>query len=467
MQRLGQRLPGNVVVRRRRQRPETVRVSLTRSRRFRPRPWMVPGAFAALIAFGALLLALPIASESREWTNGWDALFTSTSALCVTGLVRFDTADHFSLFGEAVILVLIQLGGLGVTIYAGMLILLVGGQFGLRGRDFFGIELIGDGERDMRRLMRRAAIFVLTLELTTFVLLLPWSLTKWDPATAVWHAFFHALSAANCAGFDLMGGTRSFTGQVEDPYPIIVMGVSTFIGALSFVTVFNLRNRPRRWTLDTRLVVIGMGSLLVVGMAMFAASEWIEHDPISELSPVHAFANVFFMAANRTTGMTTVNIAELHVSSITLLLPLMFIGGASTSSASGIKVGSFMITILAMISALRGRHSAQAFGREIPQAIVLRAVAVASLGVILLMLGVWVMLMLEDKPLLPVLFETMSALANIGWTLGITADLSTPSVILATVLMFVGRLGPMIVAFSIPDRPQERYRYAHGRVRIG
>ena len=204
----------------------------------------------------------------------------------------------------------------------------------------------------------------------------------------MWHAFFHALSAANCAGFDLMGGTRSFTGQTEDPYPIIVMGVSTFIGALSFVTVFNLRNRPRRWTLDTRLVVIGMGSLLVVGMAMFAASEWIEHDPISEFSPrARPSRTSFFMAANRTTGMTTVNIAELHVSSITLLLPLMFIGGASTSSASGIKVGSFMITILAMISALRGRHSAQAFGREIPQAIVLRAVAVASLGVLLLMLG--------------------------------------------------------------------------------
>ena len=467
MQRLGQRLPGNVVVRRRRQRPETVRVALTRRRRFQPQPWMVPVAFAALIGLGALLLALPIASESREWTNGWDALFTSTSALCVTGLVRFDTAEHFSVFGEAVILVLIQLGGLGVTIYAGMLILLVGGQFGLRGRDFFGIELMGDGDRDVRRLMRRAALFMLTLEATTFLLLLPWSLMQWDPLPAVWRAFFHALSAANCAGFDLMGGSRSFTGQVEDPYPIIVMGVSTFIGALSFVTVFNLRAGVRRWTLDTRLVVIGMVSLQVVGMLMFAVSEWVEHDPISELSPVHAFANVFFMAANRTTGMTTVDIAELHTASVMLLLPLMFIGGASTSSASGIKVGSFMITILAMISALRGRHSAQAFGREIPQAIVLRAVAVASLGVILLGLGVWLMLMLEDRPLLPVLFETLSALANIGWTFGITPDLSTPSVVLATVLMFIGRLGPMIVAFSIPDRPQERYRYAHGRVRIG
>ena len=143
---------------------------------------MVPAAFAVLILLGALLLSLPISSESGEWTNGWDALFTATSAICVTGLVRFDTADHFSFFGELVVVVLIQLGGLGVTMYAGMLILFVGGQFGLRGRDFFGIELIGDSERDVRRLLRRAALFIFTLEAATFLLLLPWSLTKWDPA---------------------------------------------------------------------------------------------------------------------------------------------------------------------------------------------------------------------------------------------------------------------------------------------
>lgn len=385
----------------------------------------------------------------------------------MTGLVRFDTADHFSFFGEAVILVLIQLGGLGVTMYAGMLILLVGGAFGVRGREFFGIELMGDSERDVRQLLRRAALFMLTLEASTFLLLLPWSLTKWDPLPAVWRSFFHALSAANCAGFDLMGGGRGFTGQIDEPYPIMVLGISTFIGALSFVTVFNLRRGPRRWTLDTRLVIIGMLSLQGVGMLTFAASEWVARDPISELHPLHAAANVFFMAANRTTGMTTVDIGAMHASGIALLLPLMFIGGASTSSASGIKVGSFMIAVLAMISSLRGRHSAQAFGREIPQAIVLRSAAVTLLGVLSLILGVWLMLVLEDGPFPAVLLETMSALANVGWSFGITADLSTPSVVIATLLMFIGRLGPMIVAFSIPDRPQERYRYSYGQVRIG
>ena len=467
MQRLGQRLPGNVVVRRRRRRPETVRVSLARRRRFRPRPWMAPAAFALLIAVGGLLLALPIASESGEWTDWLEALFTSTSALCVTGLVRFDTADHFNVFGEAVILVLMQIGGLGVTIYVGMLILLVGGQFGMRGRDFFGIELMGDGERDLGRLMRRAALFMLVLEASTFLLLLPWSLTQWDPAAATWRTLFHALSAANCAGFDLMGGGQSFSGQIDEPYPLLVMGVSTFIGGLSFVTVFNLSRRTRRWSLDTRLVIIGMASLQAIGMLMFAIFELREHHPLGGLNPLQSFANVLFLAANRTTGMTTIDIADLHVSSIALLMPLMFIGGASTSSASGIKVGSFMIAILAMVSVLRGRHSAQAFGREIPQAIVLRAVAVTLLGVLFLVVAVWLLLLLEDGPVLPVAFEVMSALANIGWTMGETAELSRPSVALLTALMFIGRVGPMIVAFSIPDRPQERYRYTYGHVRIG
>ena len=467
MQRLGQRLPGNVVVRRRRQRPETVRVSLNPRRRFRPRPWMAPGAFAALIGVGALLLSLPVASESGEWTNGWDALFTSTSALCVTGLVRFDTADHFNWFGEAVILVLIQIGGLGVTIYAGMLILLVGGQFGMRGRDFFGIELLGDGERDVRLLLRRAALFMFALEATTFLLLLPWSLSKWDPAAAVWNALFHALSAANCAGFDLMGGGRGFTGQIDEPYPITVMGIAAFLGAMSFVTVFNIRARPRRWTLDTRLVVIGLVGLQVAGMLLFAVSELREHQPLGGLGPLESVANTLFLAANRTTGMSTIQISDLHVSTIALLLPLMFVGGASTSSASGIKIGSFMIVILAMLSAMRGRHSVQAFGREIPQAIVLRAVAVTLLGVLFFVAGVWALLLLEDGPMLPVTFEAMSALANIGWSMGETPDLSTPAVVLVTALMFIGRLGPMIVAFSIPDRPTERYRYSYGQVRIG
>ena len=348
---------------------------------------MVPGAFAALIGIGALLLSLPLASESGDWTSGWDALFTSTSAICVTGLSRFDTADHFNFFGELVVAALIQVGGLGVTMYAGMLILLIGGQFGLRGRDFFGIELMGVAERDVRRLLRRVALFTVVIEASTFLLLIPWSLTKWDPGPAIWRSFFHSLSAFNNAGFDLMAGGRGFSGQIDEPYPIVVMGISAFLGSLSFITVFDMRHRVRNWTLDTRLVAIGMFALLAVGMLVFIVAEAQSGRALTGLNAAERLANAFFLSVNRTTGMSTVDIGALQEANIVVLLALMFIGGASTSVAGGIKMGSFMVSVIVVASALRGRHRAQAFGREIPQAIVLRATAVTLLGFLALAIG--------------------------------------------------------------------------------
>ena len=467
MRRLGRRLPGDTVVRRSRQRPETVRITTRRRRNVTPRPWMVPAAFSLAIGWGGLLLSLPIASESGEWTNGWDALFTSTSAICVTGLTRFDTADHFSFFGELVIAALIQIGGLGVTMYAGMLVLLIGGQFGLRGREFFGIELIGVTERDVRRLLRRVALFALVVEAGTFALLLPWSLMEWDPGPAVWRAFFHSLSAFNNAGFDLMGGGRGFTEQIDAPYPIAVMGVSAFLGSLSFITVFDMRHRPKAWTLDTRLVAIGMFALLAVGMLLFMLAEVQSVRVLDRLNPIELLANAFFLSVNRTTGMSTVDIGALQDANVVILLALMFIGGSSTSVAGGIKVGTFMVSVVVVASALRGRHRAQAFGREIPQATVLRATAVTLLGLVALAAGMWVLELTDGFAFLPMLFEVMSALANVGWSMGITGELSQGGAIVLIGLMFIGRLGSLVVALSIPDQPQERYRYSYGRVRIG
>ena len=467
MRRLGSRLPGNVVVRRTRQRPETVRVTTRRPRNVTPRPWMVPAAFSLAIGWGGLLLSLPVASESGEWTNGWDALFTSASAICVTGLTRFDTAEHFSFFGELVIAALIQIGGLGVTMYAGMLILLIGGQFGLRGREFFGIELMGVSERDVRQLLRRVAAFALVVEAATFALLLPWSLMELDLGPAVWHTLFHSLSAFNNAGFDLMGGQRGFTEQVDAPYPIVVMGVSAFLGSLSFITVFDMRHRPKSWTLDTRLVAIGMFSLLVVGTLLFMLAEVQSGRILDGLNPIGLLANAFFLSVNRTTGMSTVDIGALQDANVLILMVLMFIGGSSTSVAGGIKIGTFMVSVVVVAAALRGRHRAQVFGREIPQATVLRSMTVILLGLLGLAVGMWLIELTDDFAFLPMLFEVMSALANVGWSMGITGDLSQGGAIVLIVLMFIGRLGSLVVALSIPDRPQERYRYSYGRVRIG
>jgi trk system potassium uptake protein TrkH len=435
---------------------------------FRPHPWMIPAAFAVVIVIGAVVLMLPIASASREWTHPVDALFTSTSAVCVTGLVRFDTADHWSGFGEMIIALLIQAGGLGVTLYAGVLLLAFGGRFGLRGREFFSMELSDVGEHDLVRLMRRVMLYTATVEVGTFLLLLPWYFTHGGGLRAVWQSLFTSISAFNNAGFDLQGGGRSFIDEAGSPYPLIVLGLCCFLGSLSFITVFNLRMPIRRWNLDTRLVAIGMFGLLLGGMLLILAQEAHSGGVLSGLNPVQQTVNAFFLSANaRTTGMASVDMSRIDDATSAALLFFMFVGGASTSTASGIKVGSFMVAMVALRSVLQGQRTATAFGRQIPEPIVLRAVAITILALFLLGAGNWALELTDDVPFLPGLFEVTSAFGNVGWSQNVTPNLSSGGAVVIIAMMFLGRLGPMYVALSVPDRPVTRYRYARGAVRIG
>jgi trk system potassium uptake protein TrkH len=460
-------LPGNVAVRRRRVRRQVVIGRRKRRTQFQPRLWMIPAAFAVVIGLGASVLSLPIASESGEWTNGVDSLFTSVSAVCVTGLVRFDTAEHWSFFGEATIAVLIQAGGLGVTMYAGALLLIFGNRFGLRGREFFGMELMDTTERDILRLLRRVMIFAFGIELATFLLLLPWFWLDAPGGNAVWKSLFHSISAFNNAGFDLQGGLRSFTEEVDDTYPIAVLGGAAFMGSMSFITVFNMSQRPRGWTLDTKLVVIGMVTLLFVGMGLFMLAEQGDERILAGMNPIEQVVNSFFLSVNRTTGMSTVDLWLVQDSTMAALMLLMFIGGSSTSTAGGIKVGAFMVSMVVVLSALRGQHRASIFGRDIPQAIVLRAIAVPILGFFTLGLGIWLLELTDDLEFLPLMFEVMSGLANVGWSQSITPQISQAGTLIMSALMFAGRLGSLYIALSIPDKPQTRYRFPEAGVRIG
>ena len=457
---------GDVSVRRQRMRRQTIAPRRRRRFEVHPRPWMVPATFALVIGLGAAVLSLPIASESGEWTNGVDALFTSASAVCVTGLTRFDTAEHWTTFGEVVIAVLIQAGGLGVTIYAGALLLIVGGRFGLRGREFFGMELMDFGERDILRLLRRIMIFTLIVEFATFMLLLPWFLVEDGGVRSAWKALFHTISAFNNAGFDLQGGSRGFTGQVHDPYPIAVMSVTAFLGSMSFITLFNMRRRPRAWTLDTKLVVIGMFGFLIAGMLLFLVEETDQGHVLDGQNALEQVVNSLFLSVNRTTGMSTVDLSLVQDATTAALLLLMFVGGASTSTAGGIKMGAFMVSMVVVVSAMRGRRPS-AFGRDIPQQIVLRGMAITIIGFFTLGAGVWFLELTDDFEFLPLLFEETSALANVGWSQGLTPEFSRGGELILTLLMFIGRLGPLYVALSIPDRVRTRYRYAEAGVRIG
>jgi len=342
----------------------------------------------------------------------------------------------------------------------------------MRSRAFFGLELMTAGidGTGASVLLRRVMIYTAAVELVTFLLLLPWFLIEQpgdiSSGRAVWLALYHAISAFNNAGFDLMGGSRSFIGQSHDAWLMVVMGISAFLGSLSFLTVFNLRQPRRRWTLDTKLVVTGMGLLLVIGMAFFLITDWSRM--FSDQSVISKLTNALFLSVNRTTGMTTVPLEQAGADTSLTMIILMFIGGASTSTASGIKIGSFMVVTLGVISALIGSARVVAFGREIPAPVVLRANALVLIALGGYVFGLLFFIAVDPSiEVLPAAFDVMSALANCGWSQGASQAATQAGANILIMMMFVGRLGPLVITSVIPDRPRERYRYPTEAVRIG
>ena len=466
------RRPGDVVLRRVRLQTERVRAKPQRRIRIAPRSWMVVALFALVMLVGGAILHLPISSASGESIPFLDALFTSVSAVSVTGLTRFDTEETFSHFGEFVTLALFQLGGLGVTMYAGVLIVLAGQRLGMRGRAFFGLELMTAGVDGSGAsvLLRRVMIYTAFVEFVTFALLLPWFLIELpggvSSGRAVWLAGYHAISAFNNAGFDLMGGSRSFVGQAHDAWPMVVMGISAFLGSLSFLTVFNLRQPRRRWTLDTKFVLTGMFALLVVGMVFFLVADWSRL--FADQSIGSKLVNSLFLSVNRTTGMTTSPLDQASNDTSLAMIILMFIGGASTSTASGIKIGSFMVVTFGVFSALIGSPKVIAFGREIPASVVLRANALVLIALSGYVFGLLFFVAVDPHiDLLPAAFDVMSALANCGWTQGAAQSATQAGANILIAMMFVGRLGPLVITSVIPDQPRSPFRYPTEAVRIG
>jgi len=435
-------------------------------------PLLVVYGFAGIITLGMILLMLPVASRSGQFTSPVNALFTSASAVCVTGLAVVDTGTYWSSFGQGVILVLIQIGGLGFMTSATLLLLLLGRRIGLRGRWLIGQSLGLEGLGGMVKLVRRIAVFTLIVEaIGAAIFYIRFSVE--NPAgTAGWRAIFHAVSAFNNCGLDLFGNFRSLLGYNTDTTVILTTAALIIIGGISFVVVADIIKVRSfgRLSLDSKLVLVTTLGLLAVGTIIILLTEYSNADTLGPLAPPYKILNAFFHAVTpRTAGFASINIGSMAAYSQFFTILLMFVGGAAGSTAGGIKVNTFGMLIATIWSSIRGKEHAGAFGREFLSQQINRALALVMLSLTLIVIIVFV-LTITDKgfSFLQLLFETVSAFGTVGLSTGITPELSVAGRFIITAMMFIGRLGPLILALSLAQRQQpSTYRYPHDEVRIG
>ena len=430
--------------------------------------------FAAIIAIGAVLLMLPISSQTHTWTSFPNALFMATSATCVTGLSVVECGTYFSPFGQAVLVVLMQVGGFGFMTSATLLLLAFGRSVGLREKllvgESLGVERLGG----LVSLLMSIALFTLICEgFGAVMLYIRFSQDFSSPATALWQSIFHSVSAFNNCGLDIVGG-GNLVRYRDDPLVVLTIAALIILGGLSFLVVWDVVKKRsfRKLTLDSKMVVAVTATLLILGTVVLLAMEYSNPDTLGPMKPAGKVLSAFFQAVTpRTAGFNVISIPMMTAYSLFFTIMLMFIGGASGSTAGGVKVNTFGVLLSTVWSSLRGKEHAEAFGRELRPQQIHRALAVAMLALGLVGIVALVLSITEnDKPFqfIDVLFETVSAFGTVGLSTGITPALTLAGKLIIIATMFAGRLGPLTLALSlVQGQRTTEYRYPQDQVRIG
>ncbi|GAA3227774.1 TrkH family potassium uptake protein [Oerskovia jenensis] len=427
--------------------------------------------FAAVISLFTLLLMAPWATTSGKSAPFVDALFTATSAVCVTGLVVVPTGTYWSTYGQVVILVGIKVGGLGVMTLASILGMAVSRRIGLTQKLLTASETKTTRLGEVGSLVRVVIITSTTIELTIALLLLPRFIVLEESfGEAAWHGLFYGISAFNNAGF--IPTAEGLTPYVGDWMLLMPIIIGVFIGSLGFPVILNvMRNRRRasKWSLHTKLTLSTSAILVVVAVVLFAAFEWTNAKTLGPLSlNEKVLASLFAGVMPRSAGFSTIDINGMHESSWLITDALMFVGGGSASTAGGIKVTTLAVMLLAIVSEARGDRDLEAFGRRVPRETLRLAVAVSFIGATTVLVSSLLLLEITGWTLDVILFETISAFATVGLSTGVTADLPTAGKYVLVVLMFIGRTGTMTLAAALALRDRRRViRYPEERPIIG
>ena len=433
---------------------------------------MVVGGFGLAVLVGTLLLMLPVAQTGIDWTDPVTALFTATSAVCVTGLVVVDTGTYWSTFGEVVILALIQVGGLGTMTLASLLGLAISRKLGLRARVTAATETKAVGLGDVRGVVLGVARTSLVVEVAVAVVLALrfWAAYDVSPGRAAYLGVFHSVSAFNNAGFALW--PDSLVRFATDPWICLPIAASVIVGDIGFPVILELRKRlrtPRAWSMHTKMTLWATAVLLVLGTLVITANEWRNPATLGQFdTPGRLLAGFFQAVMPRTAGFNSVDTGAMLEGSLLVTVVLMFIGGGSAGTAGGIKVTTFVLLLVVIWAEVRGERDVQAFDRRIGERVVRQALTIALLSVGLVTAATVVLVEITRMSTHLVLFEVVSAFATVGLSTGITADVGTAGHLVLTVLMFVGRLGPITLVSALALRERQRlYHQPEGRPLIG
>ncbi len=432
-------------------------------------------SFAAIILAGTVLLSLPVASRSGQSCGFVPALFTATSATCVTGLIAGDTWSLWSGFGQAVILCMIEIGGLGFMSVASLVIFALRKKIGLRQRMIIAQALSVNEMQSVVKIQKWVLLGSLLIQsagmLVLFFHFLP--VYGWEQA-AKW-SIFHSVSAFCNAGFDIVGNYAPNASMIyfnNDPVVLTTLMVLIAVGGLGFFVWQEVAtyHRTKKLSVYTKLVLLTTGVLLVGGTALFALLEWNNPATLGAMPTSQKLLNAAFQSVTtRTAGFASVDQAALTQGSKSLAMVWMLIGGSSGSTAGGVKTVTFLVMLLFIVSRARGRSTVTVFRRTVHPERVMDAYTIVGLMTCLAVAGGIFISATCPVSFTDALFETVSALATVGLTAGVTPLLTVPAQIMIIVFMYFGRVGILTISlgFLMGDKAQERFRYAHTNLLIG
>lgn len=432
-----------------------------------PAPALLALLYLSWITLGALLLLLPFAStQGITWS---DAFFTATSAVTVTGLVVVDTGSDFTIFGQAVVMLLIQLGGMGLMTFAVMVLSSLGLQIGLSQRQFLreemGLKSIG-GLLDLVWIIFKV---VLVCELLGMAIMAIVFVPELGWSEGLWQAAFHSVSAFNNAGFSLF--SDSLMGYVDEPLIMFTISVQFIVGGLGFAVLSDILvlKKWQTFSLHTRLMLVGTFSLIVISCIGYGVLEWNNPSTLGGLGGIgEKFQAIWFEGVTpRTAGFNSMNTGAMTDGTTLMMMVLMIIGGGSTSTAGGIKVTTAVVLILATIAFFKNSGRMRAFGYSVGLEQGLKVMALLTISLFVILAGLFLIIVTHDIPFLVAAFEVTSAFGTVGLSQGATGELNDFGRLVICCIMFLGRLGPLTLGFFLATKSPPRVKYPEGQIFLG